>query len=103
MSYWDDVTADDLAGDDTLSLMAGIIGLDATKKIVEVFGGDSVYIPKAESVIRAARDRSIVNRHRQGMSYHDLAALYNLTPSHIRVIINSARQARINKTQMELF
>ncbi|MCG8643324.1 MAG: hypothetical protein MI862_26595 [Desulfobacterales bacterium] len=103
---WDDVAITDFDRDETLSLLVEILGLETFKRLVEVFGGDSVYIPKAESVIRIGRDRRIwIEYKTEGYSYRALAARYNLTTRHIRGIIRYQRRinSKINETQLEMF
>lgn len=106
MNHWDDVSIDDFKKDEALSLLVEILGLEATKKIIEIFGGDSVYVPKAESVIRMGRDRRIYKEFKEkGYSYQDLATKYNLTKRHVRVIIKAQRRrnCKIKESQLEIF
>jgi Mor family transcriptional regulator len=105
MNLWDDISMDDLKEDD-ISLLAGIVGMDAFKKIIEVFGGDSVYIPKVESVIRMGRDRMIYKEFKEKYySYRALGVKYNLSIPHVRVIIKTQRKLKfkIKERQLELF
>ena len=37
--------------------MVELVGLDGFKSLVRAFGGTTIYIPKAESLERAARDQ----------------------------------------------
>ena len=104
MTFWDDVEITDFKDD--MSLIAEALGIDAAKKIVEICGGDSLYIPKAESVIRYVRDRRIYRDHKSGKHYRELAQQYGLTPRHIRVIIKEQRTIDSKGTtarQMEFF
>ena len=39
--------------------MVELVGLDGFKSLVRAFGGTTIYIPKAESLERAARDQKI--------------------------------------------
>lgn len=108
MNHWDDVSIEDFQDDkdSTMSLLVEILGLEITKKVVEIFGGDSVYIPKAESVIRMGRDRRIYIEHKEnGISYQELASRYNLTTRHVRAIINNQELFRkiIKEQQLDLF
>lgn len=105
MTLWDDVAKEDFR-DETMSMIVGIVGLTAAKRIVEMLGGDSVYVPKAESVIRMARDRRIYNEFKaNGFHYRELADKYNLTPRHVRAIIKTQRkiQNKIKEKQLEMF
>ncbi|MCG8643219.1 MAG: hypothetical protein MI862_26070 [Desulfobacterales bacterium] len=103
---WDDVTIADFDRDETLSLLVEILGLEAFKRLVEVFGGDSVYIPNAKSITRIGRDRRIyIEWKTEGCSYKALADRHNLTTRHIRDIIRDQRRInrKINETQLEMF
>ncbi len=105
MSHWDDVSKEDFK-DETMSLLVEVLGLEATKKIVEIFGGDSVYVPKAESVIRMGRDRRIYKEFKEkGYRYRELASIYNLTTRHVREIIRTQKRInlKIKEEQLEIF
>lgn len=103
MGHWDDIQIDDFR-DETMSLIVDIVGLDAAKRIVEIFGGESVYVPKAESLIRWVRDRRIREEFAAGAGYLDLAKKYNLTSRYVRGIVRAARTPRVvNEAQMDLF
>ncbi|SDU27114.1 Mor transcription activator family protein [Desulfobacula phenolica] len=88
MSQWDEIEIDDLEGD--MIDIAETIGLSAAKKLLTVFGGESIYIPKPESVIRSLRDRKIYQEFKND-NYRQLAARYNLTTRQIRAIIKEQR------------
>ena len=105
MNQWDDVSKEDFR-DETMSFLVDVLGLDAAKKIIEIFGGDSIYVPKAESIIRTVRDRRIYKDFKQkNYSYRALGAKYHLSVPHIRVIINTQRKmlSTSKEHQMELF
>jgi len=105
MSHWDDVSKEDF-NDETMSFLVDVIGLDAAKKIIEIFGGESIYVPKAESVIRMVRDRSIYKDFKEkGYHYREIAARYNLTTRHVRVIIKAQKRNKhdIKGQQLEMF
>lgn len=89
MTFWDDVELTDFKDD--MSLIAETLGIDAAKKIIEICGGDSLYIPKAESVIRYVRDRRIYKDFKSGKDYRELAQKYGLTTRHIRVIVREQK------------
>ncbi|MBU2482531.1 MAG: hypothetical protein KJ760_15715, partial [Proteobacteria bacterium] len=75
-------------------------------KYIEIFGGDSVYVPKAESVIRMGRDRKIYREFKEkNVSIDELAARYGLTPRHIRVILQDQKRLnrQVNEKQLEMF
>lgn len=104
-TFWDDVEIADFK--DEMSLIAETLGLDAAKKIIELCGGDSFYVPKAESVIRYVRDRRIYKEFKAGKRYRELARKYDLTTRHVRVIIKAQKDsdpnARPRIQQKDLF
>lgn len=87
MDLWDEITADDFE-DDSMALLVEVVGLEDAKKIVAALGGDNLYVPKVESVIRMARNRRIFKEF-TGFNHKDLASKYNLTSRHIRSIVEN--------------
>ena len=59
-------------------------GQDAVKKLVEHFGGQSLYIPKKDNT---ARDKEIRRAHRTGLQPRRLALKFNLSEQRIRDIL----------------
>ena len=66
--------------------MVELVGLDGFKSLVRAFGGTTIYIPKAESLERAARDQKIREEF-DGGNYRELAAKYGLTERWVRFIL----------------
>lgn len=67
--------------------IAETIGVDAYLKLTRVFGGTTIYIAKAEEIIkRADRDRQIREEF-DGSNYAQLAVKYGLTEVWIRNIV----------------
>ena len=67
--------------------LANLIGLEAFSKLVEVYGGLLIYIPKRDGFIRAARNEAIRSKF-NGSNYRKLAIEYNLTEVAIRMIVS---------------
>jgi len=86
MSLWNDVQAEDFGEEDTMSAMVEMFGVDMVKQLVEAFGGDAIYIPKMETVVRSARNRRIRQQF-TGSNYRDLAHEHNLTTRRVRHIL----------------
>ena len=103
MSLWDDISIDDF-DDGAMVVLIDTVGLQAAKKLVEIFGGDEFYFPKAESVIRAARNRRIYKEF-TGYNHRVLALKYNLTARYIRLIVDEQRsiKPKAKEKQLELF
>ena len=67
--------------------IAEIIGIEAYSKLVEHYGGSSIYINKSDTITRPERNDEI--RHKfNGSNYHELAKEYGLSETGIRKIIN---------------
>ena len=69
---------------------AEFAGLDVFLELCRFMSGESVYVPKIESVERAGRDREIRARF-DGGNYKQLAKLFRLSERQIRKIINGER------------
>ena len=67
--------------------IAEVIGVDAYLELTRAFGGTSIYIAKAEEIVkRADRDRQIREEF-NGNNYSQLALKYGLTEVWIRNIV----------------
>jgi len=91
MSLWDDIQIRDLEGD--MVDVAETIGLSAAKKLLTVFGGESIYFTKPESVIRDLRDRKIYKEFKKD-NYRHLAIKHKLTTRQIRAIVKEQRRRK---------
>ena len=65
--------------------MAECIGLEAFGRLVEAYGGQAIYVPKADSIVRSLRDERI-RRDFNGYNYKFLCNKYNLSERTIRAI-----------------
>ena len=70
--------------------IAEAIGMEAFTQLTLLCGGQSLYIPKRESLERNARDRDIRARF-DGGNYRALACQFRLSERQIRKIINGVR------------
>ncbi|MBA3012949.1 MAG: DNA-binding protein [Proteobacteria bacterium] len=75
----------DLPGE--IRAIAELIGLKATLKIASEYSGETIYIPKHDSITRAVRDRAIREEY-TGANHKELAKKFNLTTRIIRKIID---------------
>ena len=66
------------------------IGMEAFIQLTLLCGGQTLYIPKRESLERGARDREIRSRF-NGANYRALASQFRLSERQIRKIINGTR------------
>lgn len=65
--------------------IAEYIGIDAFKKLVELLGGSSLYIPKEASLTRPIRNRVI--RETFNGDYRVLARKYDISEAQVRNIL----------------
>ena len=70
--------------------IAEAIGMEAFTQLTLLCGGQSLYIPKRESLERCARDRDIRARF-DGSNYRALATQFRLSERQIRKIISGTR------------
>lgn len=63
--------------------VAECIGIDAFKKLISLCSGQTIYIPKADTFEKFARDKDII-RMFDGTNYKEIAKKYNLTERRIR-------------------
>ena len=71
------------------------IGMEAFVHLTLLCGGQTLYVPKRESLERGARDRDICALF-NGSNYRSLAAQFRLSERQIRKIINGSRCCRTN-------
>ena len=67
-----------------------VLGLDGFLTLVDLCGGQSLYIPKGETLRRDGRDREIRARFNGG-NYRALASQFRLSERQIRKIGNGTR------------
>lgn len=66
------------------------IGMEAFVHLTLLCGGQTLYVPKRESLERGARDRDIRALF-NGSNYRSLASQFRLSERQIRKIINGSR------------
>ena len=70
--------------------IVNVLGLEHFLRLATLCGGQSLYIPKLDSLEREGRDREIRARF-DGGNYRALAAQFRLSERQIRKIINGQR------------
>lgn len=80
----DELRMEDIADEQQRSL-AELIGIENYKKLVEVYGGSSIYIYKRDGFLRLLRDKNIKAEFKG--DYRELARKYNLSEVAIRNIV----------------
>ena len=66
------------------------LGMEAFLQLIRLCGGQSLYLPKLDSLEREGRDREIRARFTGG-NYRSLASQFRLSERQIRKIINGSR------------
>ena len=84
MTDMDNVTIESLDGEQRE--IAECVGMDGYKKLVENFGGTSVYIQKSDTLCINSRNKKIFESF-NGYNYKVLARKFNLSEGQIRKII----------------
>lgn len=72
--------------------VADLIGIENYRKLVDIYAGELIYIPKADSFDRLVRNQKIVDEF-DGTNTGELARRYNLTPVTIRRIVDEKRKS----------
>ena len=77
------IKLDDLQGD--VREFAEYAGLDPALKLLELFSGGRIYLPKVESVARERRNKLILGQF-NGNNYGELSKTFRLSRKQIRNI-----------------
>lgn len=72
---------------DEQKLIAETIGMEAYFKLTKMFGGTTVYIAKAEEILRRRSRDEQIREEFDGSNYAQLALKYGLTETWIRNIV----------------
>lgn len=73
--------------------LCGVIGDEATKKLIQHHSGEKLYIPKGERALRLARNRVIEREYDAGeTTAARLAIKHNLSERQVRTILNKIPQ-----------
>lgn len=87
------ITIDDLSEEQRQ--IAELIGFDNYKKLVRIFAGMSIYIPKMDSLEASVRNRKI-RAEFNGFNYQELVRKYHISERHIRRIIDNRDDNQIS-------
>lgn len=79
----DEVYIEDLP--DIYYTISNEIGLENTLKLAKLIGGEYIYLPKSETILKSLRNRQI-QKEFNGYNYKHLGKKYNLTEIQIRNI-----------------
>lgn len=71
--------------------LANIIGYAGMLSLVSEYGGDYLYVPKLDAIIKAVRDSRLMTDHRAGIRPSQLAHKYDLSVVQVYDIIKRNR------------
>lgn len=95
-SFLKDLTMEQLEGD--TQELAQVIGMDAFRKLVAIYGGsECVYIPRLSTLRCNVRNQQMLKDYRSGATYNMLALKYHLSNRSVRLIINQGMKAAHQK------
>lgn len=78
--------------------LAELVGIEGLVKLAQAFGGATIYIPKADTLLRPARDINI-KKDFNGYNHLELAKKYDITERWVREICGPGH----NKDQIDIF
>lgn len=103
MSLLDKLTADDL--DETQRELADCIGMEAYRKLVATYAGETITIRMPDRLTICLRNDDIRSEY-NGYNISELARRYNMHPNTIRRIVSEIRSEKRNEQlpeQLDLF
>lgn len=71
-----------------LQELVDIMGIEAFIKLIEGYGGSSIYIPNSNSVLKPIRNR-LIKKHFNGHNYKELAKEFKISEMQVRNIVNN--------------
>ena len=75
---------------DSVKGIAEVMGLNVVLKMSQEFGGDAIYFPKYQTLMRGVRNR-MVRAEFDGSNHKELAKKFNLTPAFVRMILKGRK------------
>lgn len=84
---WTDIAADELPPD--MQEIARDQGIDFVKYLVEVFGGEMLYVPTLKKVEKRIRNQKIVTEY-NGKNCSSLAVRYGMSRRQIEKVVREA-------------
>ncbi len=82
--------------------LAELIGLDKYKKLLQTYGGMSIYIPKPDSFAATLRNEQIKHEFNGG-NYKELSRKFGLTEVWVRnIVADKARELKISPVEGQI-
>lgn len=67
--------------------LVDIMGIEAFIRLIEEYGGTSIYIPNEKSILKPIRNR-LIKKHFNGNNYKELSKEFKISEMQVRNIIN---------------
>lgn len=74
--------------------ISDVIGIENTRKFIERFSGEQLYIPDIKRVSMPERNARIISDYNKGYSVNELKSIYRLSERQIRNILGGYREKR---------
>ena len=71
--------------------LAELLGVDAFKKLCEIYGNEVIQIPRAAAAIRELRNQNILRDFASGMMQSSIALQYGITERQVNRICNNVQ------------
>lgn len=68
--------------------LVDIMGIEAFKDLIKLYGGCSLYIPNEKSIIKPIRNR-VIKENFNGNNYKELAYQFKISEMQIRNVVNN--------------
>ena len=71
-----------------LQNLVDIMGIEAFIRLIEEYGGSSIYIPNENSILKPIRNR-LIKKHFNGNNYKELSKEFKISEMQVRNIVNN--------------
>lgn len=68
-----------------------VLDPESIYNLMKTYGGDTLFIPKVDSILKMERNQKIINDFNSGLSCKQLAKKYDVTTRHIRKLLEEKR------------
>lgn len=68
-----------------------VLDPESIYNLMKTYGGDTLFIPKIDGILKMERNQKIIDDFNSGLSYKQLAKKYDVTTRHIRKLLEEKR------------
>ena len=80
-----------------LAELVEVIGWRATRRLCERFGGEMVYLPRADSMARIERNAGVLRDHEEGYTATEIADRRGLSAAHVHLLLGRLARRRARR------